>query len=99
MPRTGDIVASARGSCKGAMAPRAGRRLPGECGRGTMAAGIHRLTAGSLPMPRNVLIVDDERDTNEILASLVQARGFEPIQLFSGGEVADAVAAHKPDLI
>ena len=35
-------------------------------------------------MPRTVLIVDDERDTNDILASLVQARGFEPIQLFAG---------------
>ena len=35
-------------------------------------------------MPRTVLIVDDERDTNDILASLVRARGFEPIQLFSG---------------
>ena len=38
-------------------------------------------------MPRNVLIVDDERDTNDILASLVQARDFEPIQLFSGEAV------------
>ena len=50
-------------------------------------------------MPRNVLIVDDERDTNEILASLVQARGFEPIQLYSGESVPEAVAEHKPDLI
>lgn len=50
-------------------------------------------------MPRNVLIVDDERDTNEILASLVQARGFEPIQLYSGEAVPDAVVEHKPDLI
>ena len=50
-------------------------------------------------MPRNVLIVDDERDTNDILASLVQARDFEPIQLFSGGAVYDAVKQHNPDLI
>jgi two-component system OmpR family response regulator len=50
-------------------------------------------------MPRNVLIVDDERDTNDILASLVQARGFEPIQLFSGVSVPDAVLEYKPDLI
>jgi DNA-binding response OmpR family regulator len=60
---------------------------------------MNRLLAGSLPMPRNVLIVDDERDTNDILASLVQARGFEPIQLFSGESVHDAVLEHKPDLI
>lgn len=50
-------------------------------------------------MPRNVLIVDDERDTNDILASLVQARDFEPIQLFSGEAVFDAVKQHAPDLI
>ncbi len=50
-------------------------------------------------MPRNVLIVDDERDTNEILASLVQARGFQPIQLFSGESVPEAVREHQPDLI
>ena len=46
-------------------------------------------------MPRNVLIVDDERDTNDILASLVQAKEFVPIQLDSG----EAVREHGPDLI
>jgi len=50
-------------------------------------------------MPRTVLIVDDERDTNDILASLVQARDFEPIQLFEGARVAAAVRAHTPDVI
>ena len=35
-------------------------------------------------MPRTVLVVDDERDTNDILASLVEARGFQPIQVYSG---------------
>ena len=38
-------------------------------------------------MPRTVLIVDDERDTNDILASLVRARDFEPIQVHSGAQV------------
>ena len=50
-------------------------------------------------MPRTVLIVDDERDTNDILASLVQARDFEPVQVFAGAQVADAVREHAPDLI
>ena len=50
-------------------------------------------------MPRTVLIVDDERDTNDILASLVQARDFKPVQLFTGGQVFDAVRRHAPDLI
>jgi two-component system, OmpR family, response regulator len=50
-------------------------------------------------MPRTVLVVDDERDTNDILASLVQARGFEPIQVFSGAQTLSAVAERQPDLI
>jgi DNA-binding response OmpR family regulator len=50
-------------------------------------------------MPRTVLIVDDERDTNDILASLVQARDFEPIQLFEGSQVAAAIRDRVPDVI
>jgi two-component system OmpR family response regulator len=50
-------------------------------------------------MPRTVLIVDDERDTNDILASLVKVRGLEPVQLFTGSQVAAAVEEHTPELI
>jgi DNA-binding response OmpR family regulator len=50
-------------------------------------------------MPRTVLIVEDERDTNDILASLVKARDFVPVQLYSGAQVAEAVREHAPDLI
>lgn len=50
-------------------------------------------------MPRTVLIVDDERDTNDILASFVRSRGFEPIQVYTGAQVQAAVAEHKPALI
>jgi len=50
-------------------------------------------------MPRTVLIVDDERDTNDILASLVRARDFEPVQLFSGAQVLAAVREHEPAVI
>jgi DNA-binding response OmpR family regulator len=50
-------------------------------------------------MPRTVLVVDDERDTNDILASLVQARGFEPIQVYSGAQAIAAVSERRPDLI
>jgi two-component system, OmpR family, response regulator len=52
-----------------------------------------------LPMPRTVLVVDNERDTNDILTSLVQARGFQAIQVFTGADALDVVAAQKPDLI
>ncbi len=50
-------------------------------------------------MPRTVLVVDDERDNNDILSSLVQAREFSPIQVFSGAQAIAAVAERKPDLI
>jgi two-component system, OmpR family, response regulator len=50
-------------------------------------------------MPRTVLVVDDERDTNDILSSLVQARGFVPIPIFTGAQVLSAVSEQKPDLI
>src|SRR6516162_10270028 len=50
-------------------------------------------------MPRTVLVVDDERDTNDILASLVQARGFDAIQVFSGEQAMVAIAERQPDLI
>ena len=50
-------------------------------------------------MPRTVLVVDDERDTNDILASLVRPHGFEAIQVFSGAQALAAVSQGHPDLI
>jgi len=50
-------------------------------------------------MPRTVLVVDDERDNNDVLSSLVKARDFTPIQVFTGTQAIDAVAERKPDLI
>src|SRR5262245_42699630 len=52
-----------------------------------------------LPMPRTVLVVDDERDANDILANLVRPQGFVPIQVFSGQQALAAVADHSPDLV
>jgi two-component system OmpR family response regulator len=50
-------------------------------------------------MPRTVLVVDDERDANDILASLVRPHDFEPIQVYSGAEALAEVARRQPDLI
>jgi DNA-binding response OmpR family regulator len=50
-------------------------------------------------MPRTVLIVDDERDTNDLMANLVRARDFQPIQLHAGSQVAAAVRQHAPEVI
>jgi two-component system OmpR family response regulator len=50
-------------------------------------------------MPRTVLIVDDEHDTNQLLAELVSARGYRPITLYEGKHVLDSVERLRPDLI
>ena len=50
-------------------------------------------------MPRTVLIVDDERDANDLLAGLVQTRGDRAVQVFRGGDVLEAVERHEPELI
>jgi DNA-binding response OmpR family regulator len=50
-------------------------------------------------MPRHVLIVDDERDTNDLLAGLVQARGFDPVQLHEGAHVLDEVRRVEPEVV
>ncbi len=50
-------------------------------------------------MPRTVLVVDDERDTNDILASLVQARGFVPIPVYTGAKALSVVSEQQLDLI
>ncbi len=50
-------------------------------------------------MPRTVFIVDDDLDTNKLLADLVRNRGDHPVQIYQGGEVFDAVDQHAPELI
>ena len=50
-------------------------------------------------MPRTVLVVDDERDTNDILASLVQAAVSSRSRFSRARTALAAVAKHAPDLI
>jgi DNA-binding response OmpR family regulator len=50
-------------------------------------------------MPRTVLIVDDERDANDLMAGLIKARSDRPVQVFEGGAVLEAVQEHEPELI
>lgn len=50
-------------------------------------------------MPSRVLIVDDEHYYNDLIAGLVQARGFEPIQLFQGGSVVATVREQRPLMV
>jgi two-component system, OmpR family, response regulator len=50
-------------------------------------------------MPRTVLVVDHERDANDILAHLVRPHGFEPVQVYTGQDALATVSRHRPDLI
>ncbi len=50
-------------------------------------------------MPRTVLVVDHERDANDILAHIVRPRGFEPVQVYSGQDALTAVSRRRPDVI
>lgn len=50
-------------------------------------------------MPGSVLIVDDERETNDLLAQLVQAKGFAPIQLYQGNGAVETVNRNRPDVV
>jgi DNA-binding response OmpR family regulator len=73
--------------------------LPAAGRRATMPGKSRRNRPGFMPMPRTVLIVDDERDTNDMIASLAAARGLEPIQLFEGSRVLASVREHRPEVV
>ncbi len=66
---------------------------------GCAEGGLISADSTSKLMPRTVLVVDDERDNNDVLSSLVQARGLDPVQVFSGAQAIAAVAERRPDLI
>ncbi len=50
-------------------------------------------------MVRKALIVEDERDTGELLAEIVRRRGFESTLLLTGRPAVPWVREHRPDLI
>lgn len=50
-------------------------------------------------MSRYVVIVDDEPETNDILADLLRARGFEPIQLYLGAKTVETVEKYQPEIV
>lgn len=50
-------------------------------------------------MPRTVLIVDDERDANDLMAGLVRSRGDHAVQLYEGHPVVSATRELRPDVI
>jgi len=50
-------------------------------------------------MSRSVLIIEDETDANELLAQLVQQRGFAVHQAYSGREGLSRAQSQPPDLL
>lgn len=50
-------------------------------------------------MSRKALIVEDERDTGELLAEILHRRGFEATLLLEGRPAVPWVHAHRPELI
>jgi DNA-binding response OmpR family regulator len=46
-----------------------------------------------------VLVVDDDKDINEALQTMIRAEGFEVITAYDGETAVEQTIAHKPDLI
>lgn len=56
-------------------------------------------SARTLAKPRRILVVDDNRDSAESLAMLLQLTGNETHTAFDGAEAVAAAAAYRPDVI
>jgi two-component system cell cycle response regulator DivK len=54
---------------------------------------------GMPPMPKTVLIVEDNELNMKLFHDLLQANGFETIETRNGIEALDLARKHKPDLI
>jgi DNA-binding response OmpR family regulator len=50
-------------------------------------------------MAKQVLVVDDDRNTVKFLSALLSEHGFDPIHAFDGAEGLQKVKQAKPDLI
>jgi CheY-like chemotaxis protein/two-component sensor histidine kinase len=49
--------------------------------------------------PRRILVVDDERDTAEVLAELLEARGHTALAVHDGPSALEAARQFKPEVI
>jgi two-component system alkaline phosphatase synthesis response regulator PhoP len=48
---------------------------------------------------KRILVVEDERDINELIRYNLEREGFEVISLYDGAQVVEIVSTRKPDLI
>ncbi len=49
-------------------------------------------------MPKTVLVVDDEEDLVDIIASRLEGQGYKTIRAFNGKAAVETVLSQKPDL-
>ena len=48
---------------------------------------------------RRVLVVDDDRDTAQLTALVLEGGGYSVMQAHSGQEALEKISAHSPDLV
>ena len=48
---------------------------------------------------KRILVVEDDRDINELIRYNLEREGFEVLSLYDGGQVVDMVLTRKPDLV
>ena len=51
------------------------------------------------PNLKEILVVEDDRYTNELISSTMKMGGFSVVSVFSGEQAIEAVNKHLPDLI
>lgn len=54
---------------------------------------------GRLPMPKTVLIVEDNELNMKLFHDLLEANGYQTIQTRSGSEALKLAREHRPDLV
>lgn len=50
-------------------------------------------------LPKKILIVDDNRDSRELVAKILKSRGYQTIEAVDGEEALEKATGEKPDLI
>jgi two-component system cell cycle response regulator DivK len=64
-----------------------------------MQVKYHPLPGSWLPMPKSVLIVEDNELNMKLFNDLLEAHGYKTIQTRSGVEAVELTRTHRPDLI
>lgn len=48
---------------------------------------------------RTILLVDDDKEVRDLLASVLRATGYRTVEAASGNQAVDSYHAHQPDLV